>query len=76
MKHTATLTNRLHLADVIGMITEPFKAIGRFTVQIAEADSRMQAVARLNAMTEAELEAKGLTREDEIRRIFSAMYYT
>lgn len=46
------------------------RAIAQFLVRLAEARPEAQAVARLNAMTDEDLAARGLTREGEAMRIF------
>ena len=40
-----------------------------------ERDGRMKKVARLQAMSDAELAARGLRREDILRHVFHAFYY-
>ncbi|MBC9246586.1 DUF1127 domain-containing protein [Paracoccus sp. 11-3] len=55
--------------------TAPFRAIGGFLIRLAESSPRAKAVRRLNATSDAELAARGLTREGELRRIFGALYY-
>ena len=47
----------------------PFRAIGRFMIALAEASPQMRALNRLSQMSDAELSAKGLTRDGEVRRI-------
>ncbi|MDQ1898900.1 hypothetical protein RAH32_00370 [Paracoccus sp. WLY502] len=47
----------------------PFAAIGRFLVLIAEAVPHAREIERLNQLSDAQLAARGLTREGEIRRI-------
>jgi len=46
------------------LLTKPFNAI-------AESSSRMQLVNQLNAMSDAQLAEKGLTREDIVRHVFA-----
>lgn len=76
MKTAATLAPRSHDLDIVKLIATPFKAVWRFLVRLAESDSRIQAVNRLNAMSDADLSAKGLTRDEEVRRIFAGSYYS
>ena len=61
--------------DLLRAITAPFRAVGTFLVMLAEAGPRMEAINRLNGMTDEELAAKGLTRADEVRRIFGDRFY-
>lgn len=63
------------LGNILSVIAAPFRAIGRFLVSLAEAGPRMDAVRQLNAMSDAELAARGLTREGEVRRIFGDYYH-
>jgi len=53
------------------LLTKPFNAIGTFFVALAESSSRMQLVNQLNAMSDAQLAEKGLTREDIVRHVFA-----
>ncbi|WP_146586497.1 DUF1127 domain-containing protein [Puniceibacterium confluentis] len=51
------------------------QGIFSFLVRIAESNGRMKAVERLNAMSDAELAARGLQREDIVRHVFRDMFY-
>lgn len=51
-------------------IAAPFHAVVSFLTLMAEANSRITAVERLSRMSDADLTARGTTREEEIRRIF------
>ncbi|MGN7869878.1 hypothetical protein [Paracoccus sp. 22332] len=51
------------------VLTTPLAAIGRFLVLIAESSSRYRALERLRLVSDAQLAARGLTRDGEIRRI-------
>ncbi|QDC11618.1 DUF1127 domain-containing protein [Oceanicola sp. D3] len=44
-------------------------------VSLAEANPRMKAVSRLSAMSDEELAARGLKREDIVRHVFRDIYY-
>ena len=44
-------------------------------VAMAEANPRMKAVNRLAAMSDEELAARGLKREDIVRHVFNDIYY-
>ncbi len=52
-----------------------FDSIINFLVRIAESNGRMKAVERLNAMSDSELQARGLKREDIVRHVFRDMFY-
>ena len=47
----------------------PFRAFGRAMVALAEASPQMRALNRLGETSDADLAARGLTREGEVRRI-------
>lgn len=53
----------------------PFRALGRFMIACAEANPRMRALSRLSDLSDAELAAKGLTRDSEIRRILGPVAF-
>ncbi len=50
-------------------------AIGHGLVRLGEAGPRMEAIRRLNAMSDEDLAAKGVTREEMVRRIFGSSFY-
>ncbi|WP_405405959.1 DUF1127 domain-containing protein [Paracoccus sp. Ld10] len=52
-----------------GVLLAPFRAVGRFLIALAEASPQMRALNRLSLLSDAELAAKGLTRDGEVRRI-------
>jgi uncharacterized protein YjiS (DUF1127 family) len=52
-------------------LARPFRGVWNFLVLVAEAHPRMEAVNKLNALSDADLEARGTTRSDEVRRIFA-----
>lgn len=56
-------------APRLSTLLAPFAALGHFLVLLAESGPRMQALERLNRMTDADLAARGTTREGEVRRI-------
>ncbi|SNR34700.1 hypothetical protein [Puniceibacterium sediminis] len=56
-------------------LTGAFDGIINFLVRIAESNGRMKAVERLNAMSDAELAARGLKREEIVRHVFRDMFY-
>ena len=53
----------------LGFLAALFVALGRFLVLIAEANSKVRELERLNGRSDAQLAARGLTRDGEIRRI-------
>ena len=55
---------------LIELVFTPFRAFGRMIERLAENNSRTQALAAINAIPEAELRAKGLTRADAISMVF------
>lgn len=75
MEHAAPLSYRFTYAGIRRAAVAPFVAIGRFIILLAEAGPQMDAVRRLNAMSDEDLKAKGLTREGEVRRIFGHRFY-
>ncbi len=50
--------------------------IGDFIIRIGEANPRLKLAQRLNAMSDEELAARGLKREDIGRHVFGDMFYT
>ncbi|MCV2867497.1 DUF1127 domain-containing protein [Defluviimonas sp. WL0002] len=75
MERTAGLAATHRPSNLLRTIAAPFRAIGLFLVAMAEAGPRMEAIRRVNAMTDEQLAAKGLTREGEVRRIFRDRFY-
>ncbi len=61
-----TLSHRSPLFDPLA---SAFRGIGQFMVLLAEAGPRSDALRRLTYMSDEELEARGTTRDAEIRRI-------
>ncbi|MGP6087191.1 DUF1127 domain-containing protein [Antarctobacter jejuensis] len=63
------------IAGVFHGVGALFTSIFEGLVRIAEANSRIKEVERLNAMSDAELDARGLKRTDIVRHVFrDAMY--
>lgn len=75
MAHSATFTTN-PLRFVTGALVSVLKGIGNTLIRMAEAGPKMREVKRLNEQSDADLAAKGLTREGEVRRIFSAHFYS
>jgi hypothetical protein len=65
----ANITIDTPRGSFLGLIAAPFAALGRFLVLIAEANSTVRELERLNLRNDAQLAARGLTRDGEIRRI-------
>ena len=61
--------------SVLRMLAMPFVALGRFMVLLAESNSKMRAMTRLNELSDSALAAKGLTRTAEMRRIMGIDAY-
>ena len=51
-------------------ISHLLAALGAYLIDSLEAKARMREVMRLHAMTEAELAAQGLTRDDIVGHVF------
>ncbi len=67
---THSTTHTISAASIGTVLVAPFKAIGRFFVQIMESNSRLHQVEQLNALTDEELAKRGLRREDIVRFVF------
>lgn len=61
------ISNREMLLELMSV---PFRAIGHIFCKLAEDNSRTQAIQAINAIPEAELRAKGLTRAEAIGMVF------
>ncbi|QYK40144.1 MAG: DUF1127 domain-containing protein [Paracoccaceae bacterium] len=55
-----------------GLLSRAVSGFWNFLVLLAESGPMMEQVRRLNATTDEDLAARGLTREGEVRRIFGA----
>jgi hypothetical protein len=69
MAYITTTKPALSLGSIVA---RPFVAIWNFLIMLAEANPRMAAIAKLNALSDAELEARGTDRSAEVRRIFAS----
>lgn len=58
-------------SNVLQVVAAPVIAIGSFLNMLAATRFRMEETKRLNAMSDADLAARGLTRAGEVDRIFS-----
>lgn len=75
MQQTNTVSPSFSAAGILRAIGAPFRAVGIFLVLLAESGPRMEQIRRLNALSDADLAARGLTREGEVRRIFGGFIY-
>ncbi len=64
-----------HIGETGNPVARFFNWIWNGLVVIAESSSRAQAVRRLNEMSDAELAARGVTREEIVRKIFADKFY-
>lgn len=55
---------------VLELLATPFRALGNLIIKMAENNSRVIALNALNAMTDEELAAKGLTRAEAVALVF------
>jgi hypothetical protein len=53
----------------------PFVAYFNYMIRIGESGPRMVELRKLTATSDAALAARGLTRADEVRRIFGSHYW-
>ncbi|SMX37850.1 hypothetical protein [Maliponia aquimaris] len=60
---------------ITGSITSFFQSVFNGLTSIAETNSRVKEVERLNALSDANLATKGLRREDIVRHVFRDVYY-
>lgn len=67
MALTATHTAHHSLGHILAA---PFRVIGNGLIAIMESNSRVQYVDRLNAMTDEQLEAKGIKRDEIVQHVF------
>lgn len=70
----AQLTNAPH-GIIAGSITGFFQSLFNGLIAIAESNSRVKEVDRLNALSDAQLARIGLRREDITRYVFRDMLY-
>lgn len=75
MTQSTTFTPTPSASGLIRAATMPFRAVWTLLVLLAEANPRMKALNRLSRTSDAELAARGLTRDGEIRRIMGVMSY-
>lgn len=70
---TVALKSGQHIS-ILQIIAKPFVVIGNALVAIAEANPRYRQLAHLSNLSDAELAAKGLKREDIVRHVFPEGY--
>lgn len=67
-----------HLITNFEILTElaatPFRALGNALIRSAERNPRYLAVQKINALSDAELAALGLTRAEAVRRTLGAYF--
>ena len=68
-------TNLTSSTNVLSLIARPFRAVFSVMLHLAECGPRMDQVRQLNATSDEELAARGLTRDGEVRRIFTFQNY-
>ena len=71
MAFVTTTKPGFHLST---FLARPFVAVFNVLVAMAEAHPRMAQINKLNAISDAELAARGTTRADEVRRLFAHYY--
>ncbi len=74
MAQTATFTTA-PARSVWDSVKRGFTGYINVMVRLAEAGPRMAAVRKLNETTDAQLAAKGTTRDREVQRIFGGHFY-
>lgn len=73
---SASMTQSIGFFRILGhAVVSILARIGHGLVQMAEAGPRMAALRALNAMSDEDLAARGVTRADMVRRIFGPAYY-
>lgn len=75
MTQSTTFTPTPSVSGLTRALTLPFRAVWTFFVLLAEANPRMKALNHLSRTSDAELAARGLTRDAEIRRIMGVLMY-
>ncbi|MEJ6479579.1 MAG: DUF1127 domain-containing protein [Octadecabacter sp.] len=69
---TTNTTTTTGAFDLWAAVQRPFKAVFNGMITLAESDSRLKAVRKLQEISDEELATLGLDRQVEIRRIFGA----
>jgi len=72
---SATLTHVIHTRPLVAAIAAPFRAFGRFLIVMAENNGRVKEVQYLSSLSDAQLAARGLKREDIARHVFHDVFF-
>ncbi len=60
---------------LLSLLTAPFAALGRGLVSMMDAHPRVREVEHLRNLSDAELAARGLTREGIVHHVFRDQFY-
>lgn len=71
----AHIAHRIHPISVPGLIKSALVWFWDGLIYLGENSSRARIVHEINAMTDAELEERGLTRAEVVRRMMSDGYH-
>jgi len=71
----AFVTDTNIVAPTQNVFAKIAKALGRFIIDMAEANSRSQTIAILNSKTDRQLADMGIAREDIVRHVFRDKMY-
>jgi hypothetical protein len=69
MAIATTTTTTPSRPRLLALIAAPFRAVGGFLIRLGETSARMQEIERVRRLSDAELAARGTSRDAEIRRI-------
>ncbi len=75
MAHVTHSETRPFLDGIAARIAGGFASLGRALVATAETHSRIEQVKRLDAMSDAELKARGIRRDQIVHHVFRDIYY-
>jgi hypothetical protein len=75
MAHITNSESRSFIESVADRIGGTFAAIGRAFVTATEANSRIDRVQALNALSDEELAARGIRRDQIVHHVFRDLYY-
>ncbi len=67
--------NTEHTISLGRVFSAPFRAIGRFLVAIMENNTRVKQLEYLSSLSDEQLAAKGLKREEIVHHVFKGQYY-
>ncbi|MEP2715712.1 hypothetical protein [Pseudophaeobacter sp.] len=73
MAHTVHYTPTT--LNILSLLAKPFVALGNGLIKLAESNSRYQTLNKLMALSDAELEERGLKRDQLVHRVYSDSYY-